>query len=1321
MTRDNTRMPDCVHGHGSLEADILAALWEEVPFSRLPVDAPAELKELVIDIENPKRVYAIYRASRRHNIQLLVEKFIFQLRYGCGSHDCPTSTCFSCRTRLAGTAPIRRYSPTSARTLAIYLASQDNPESRLCPNLQGSKGPGDAIKPLIFGPKPGVRSPGRGQTKPFKHHGSYHRTNTVEEDGKPKTHTSPSSPKSTINPGSPVEDNEANDDAVPRKLQNRTRSPNNVVSRVTISERPIRKDYRSFAANVFGTVALKMLEWLTPQNLEAISENAAQVTRSSTTIGSQEGFPARAEMLEGQFVPSGSTSVDFEEPRYGKPGSSRIPPQRPLPPDARQTPGNLPDDGEMNGKGLERKHLPNGATNSQPTRPGHSKKRSSARLRTSTSARPQIKVTSDHYSETHPDQPLSGLKSPRAATALDHLPNGFSVSGPVLSRQSSSEKMEQEPDSPKATETKRSNSDQHEREANGVHPAGSDAINESKPTRGALIDSASSDASNGVIEGEPSIDETLPQSLPILRNDTIDFICDVLQEDGTTETHLLEPSSIENSLRRRSKPLRRKRGADGAYRSNLRLEWKLFIEQSIFNTLSDPYAILESFGQGDTLLDSQSLWYYMLRMTRVAPSLVLDSLWIASSSLFAPPRALQTLHSPTAKVFQRHPQPLSNDQAGAVLSVCFHALVAVAPLLEDPKQLMDMSRIRSHGLTRSGSGAIASQPTSLCLQYEDAFSDDLALRLARRLLTAIPARRYFDELLQLDQDEDDSEGESDILDTLLSHIEISNSYPQTLLEFSDAERQMHEKRVPVLLLDWARTIMMSEWEGKPEIAGNGPFGGALSLFEAMYSKRSSLMLADAAFRTEYFGDRLDAINMPVSWLTCNSTRQKVHLLDYPYIFHPSSLVSYFRGINFSRMSRAYEESHSLQSRIRAIVEPDSLVTEPHQRNVLQDLLKIPSAKFLILDIGRHTVIRDAFDQLWRREERELMRPLKVHLGEDAGEEGFDSGGVQQEFFRLAIAEALNPDFGAFAIDDRTRMTWFQPGSLQPDWKFELIGLLISLALHNGLTLPITFPKALYKRLLGEPVTELHHIADGWPDLASGLTTLLEWDEKDGAVEDVFARTYEFSISMFGQPVSREMDSSSTAEWPQFSNSLPVSSDNPEDAPLVTGDNREAYVSDYIRYLTDVSVAPQFAAFARGFRTCPHPKSLRLLNAPLLQSLVEGQQDIDIAELKRAARYVGWDASHRTVRDFWSVVRRYDDGMRRKLLEFVTASDRVPVGGMRNIQFVVQRNGEEEGDGGHLPTAYTCYGTLLLPEYRDKEALAERLRMALENAQGFGFA
>jgi hypothetical protein len=39
----------------------------------------------------------------------------------------------------------------------------------------------------------------------------------------------------------------------------------------------------------------------------------------------------------------------------------------------------------------------------------------------------------------------------------------------------------------------------------------------------------------------------------------------------------------------------------------------------------------------------------------------------------------------------------------------------------------------------------------------------------------------------------------------------------------------------------------------------------------------------------------------------------------------------------------------------------------------------------------------------------------------------------------------------------------------------------------------------------------------------------------------------------------------------------------------------------------------------------------------------------------------------------------------------------------------------------LPTSLTCFGRLLLPEYSSKEALAEKLDKALDNAQGFGVA
>ncbi len=275
-------------------------------------------------------------------------------------------------------------------------------------------------------------------------------------------------------------------------------------------------------------------------------------------------------------------------------------------------------------------------------------------------------------------------------------------------------------------------------------------------------------------------------------------------------------------------------------------------------------------------------------------------------------------------------------------------------------------------------------------------------------------------------------------------------------------------------------------------------------------------------------------------------------------------------------------------------------------------------------------------------------------------------------------------------------------------------MIVSLAVYNGLTLPVTFPKALYRKLLDQEVSELHHIADGWPDLASGLTALLEWDEKDGLVEDIFARTYEFSSDVFGQPISREMGTSGF--WPQFPDVQYTS--NPENAPMVTNENRNNYVSDYIRWLTDVSVRPQFEAFKKGFFSCIDRRSITLFDSETLQSVVEGVQEIDISEMRRAARYVGWDASHRSVRDFWSIVKRYSLEQKRKLLEFTTASDRVPVGGMRNLQFTLQKNGV---DDEHLPSSYTCYGILLLPEYSSKEVLREKLAMALENSKGFGFA
>jgi hypothetical protein len=76
MTRDT---PGPLEGRtSSPNDDILAALWAAAPIPRLPRDAPEELKSLTIDIDDPKRLYILHHANRRHNFQLLVERYVAQ-------------------------------------------------------------------------------------------------------------------------------------------------------------------------------------------------------------------------------------------------------------------------------------------------------------------------------------------------------------------------------------------------------------------------------------------------------------------------------------------------------------------------------------------------------------------------------------------------------------------------------------------------------------------------------------------------------------------------------------------------------------------------------------------------------------------------------------------------------------------------------------------------------------------------------------------------------------------------------------------------------------------------------------------------------------------------------------------------------------------------------------------------------------------------------------------------------------------------------------------------------------------------------------------
>ncbi|KAJ3388912.1 hypothetical protein HDU84_009326 [Entophlyctis sp. JEL0112] len=417
-----------------------------------------------------------------------------------------------------------------------------------------------------------------------------------------------------------------------------------------------------------------------------------------------------------------------------------------------------------------------------------------------------------------------------------------------------------------------------------------------------------------------------------------------------------------------------------------------------------------------------------------------------------------------------------------------------------------------------------------------------------------------------------------------------------------------------------------------------------------------------------------------------SQYQSFSYFNFPFLFDPVSKNRIIHIDAMAQMSLQYEEAVVHQAIV--IHAQRFLHNDSETVKDLEEGLKRETNPYLVLEIRRQFLVKDVLDQIHKKTDSDLKKPVKVKFV-GGGEEGMDQGGVQKEFFQVLMAMLMDPAFGMFVYDPETRFSWLNGASLEPERQFELVGIIIGLALYNGVMLGIGLVPVLYKKLLGEQIS-FEDLMTGFPSLGKGLKMLLDWDEKDGDVEDIFCRSFEISYDVYGQ----------VKTIPLIDGGESVS---------VNNKNRKEYVSLYVEHYLEESVKRQFSALKHGF--------YRMCRAEELEMLICGTSQLDFQDLEAGAKYDdGYSSDHPLIRHFWGIVHSFSLERKKKLLMFVTASDRVPLKGLGNLVFVIQRNGP---DTNRLPTALTCFGRLLLPEYSSKERLENRLVTAIENAKGFG--
>lgn len=88
--------------------------------------------------------------------------------------------------------------------------------------------------------------------------------------------------------------------------------------------------------------------------------------------------------------------------------------------------------------------------------------------------------------------------------------------------------------------------------------------------------------------------------------------------------------------------------------------------------------------------------------------------------------------------------------------------------------------------------------------------------------------------------------------------------------------------------------------------------------------------------------------------------------------------------------------------------------------------------------------------------------------------------------------------------EETRTFWFNPASFEASGEFQLVGIVLGLAIYNSVILDVHLPRVLYKKLLGQKPS-FEDLKNTFPELGRGLQQLLEFE---GDVEGVFCRTFE---------------------------------------------------------------------------------------------------------------------------------------------------------------------------------------------------------------------
>lgn len=352
---------------------------------------------------------------------------------------------------------------------------------------------------------------------------------------------------------------------------------------------------------------------------------------------------------------------------------------------------------------------------------------------------------------------------------------------------------------------------------------------------------------------------------------------------------------------------------------------------------------------------------------------------------------------------------------------------------------------------------------------------------------------------------------------------------------------------------------------------------------------------------------------------------------------------------------------------------------------------------LTIDVNRDSIFEDAYNLVNSLDNETLSRRLNIKF---EGEKGLDYGGMSREWFLSLSEDILDERHSLFKkVGYEYTIDPISDSLEDMKEKFTFIGKIIGMALYHGKLLHSYFILPFYKQLLGITLEfdDLKYYDDQiWKSIKY---------IKNNTITSDLGLTFSHSIECMenGTKIFKSIE-------------LKPGGDD----IAVTDENKEEYIGLVFDYYLK-STEKQMKAIIDGVNMFVPIEMLKEFDPEEVQILIGGISKVDIDDMKSNTEYQGgYSPSHTVIIWFWEIIESMSQEDLRLLLQFITGTHKVPIGGFAHLYGSngPQKMAISKISKNGLPAAHSCFNRLDLPEYASKDTLKNNLYYAIKETRGF---